>query len=69
MPKPEQDASIDGGMNAGEQRRAKDTRNLERLRLLIKQGVDAIERGDYVEVNDEDLDAFLDGLTEAQHRY
>jgi antitoxin ParD1/3/4 len=77
---PEQDAFIDEVLEAGEyqnaseairdairalrQRRAEDTLKLEKLRLLIRQGVDAIDRGDYVDVNDEDLDAYLDGLTE-----
>lgn len=35
---------------------------LERLRVSIKAGVEALDRGEYNEVEDEDLDAYLDGL-------
>jgi antitoxin ParD1/3/4 len=77
---PEQDAFIDEVIDAGEyqnaseavrdairalqQRRAEDALKLERLRLAIKAGVDALERGEYTEVSDEDLDAYLDSLVE-----
>ena len=77
---PEQDAFINEVVEAGEyqnaseavrdairalqQRRAEDRLNLERLRLAIKVGVDALERGEYTEVADEDLDAYLDSLAE-----
>ena len=37
---------------------------LEALRALIAAGVAAIERGDFTEVDDADLDAFLDSLVE-----
>lgn len=36
---------------------------LKALRAQIKAGVDALERGDFVEVDDAELDAFLEGLT------
>ena len=78
---PEQDAFINELVETGEyrnaseairdairalqRRRAEDALKLERLRLLIKQGVDAIDRGDYTEVDDGDLDAYLDSLSEA----
>jgi len=77
---PEQDAFIDAVLKAGEyrnaseavrdairalqQRRAEDVLKLEMLRLAIQAGVDALERGDYTEVSDEDLDAYLDSLAE-----
>ena len=32
------------------------------LRLQIKAGVDALDRGDFVEVGDAELDRFLEGL-------
>lgn len=35
----------------------------ERLRLSIQAGIEALDRGEYDEVADDDLDAFLDGLT------
>jgi antitoxin ParD1/3/4 len=75
---PEQDAFIDELLKAGEyrnaseamrdairalqQRRAEEALKLDRLRLSIKQGVAALDRGDYTEVEDEDLDAYLDDL-------
>jgi len=75
---PEQDAFIDEGLNAGEyqnaseamrdairglqQRRAEQAVKLDKLRLSIKAGVVALDRGDYLEVEDEDLDACLDNL-------
>ncbi len=75
---PEQDAFIDEMLKAGEyrnaseavrdairaqqQRRAEDALKLGRLRLSIKQGIAALDRGDYTEIEDEDLDAYLDDL-------
>jgi antitoxin ParD1/3/4 len=81
---PEQNAFIDEIIETGEyqnaseavrdairtlqQRRDEDALKLERLRLLVKQGMDEIERGEYTDVEDEDLDAFLDSLAEAPGR-
>jgi antitoxin ParD1/3/4 len=75
---PEQDAFIDEMLTAGEyrnaseamrdairalkQRRAEEALKLERLRLAIQEGVAALDRGDYTEVADEDLDDYLDEL-------
>jgi antitoxin ParD1/3/4 len=75
---PEQDAFIDEVLEKGEyrnaseamrdairalqQRRAMDALKLERLRLSIKAGVAALDRGEYDEVEDADLDAYLDDL-------
>jgi antitoxin ParD1/3/4 len=77
---PEHDAFIDEVLEAGEyqnaseairdairalrQRRAEDALKLERLRVAIKAGAEALDRGDYTEVADEDLDAYLDSLVE-----
>jgi antitoxin ParD1/3/4 len=77
---PEQDAFIDEVIEAGDyqnaseavrdavrtlqQRRAEDALKLERLRLAVKIGVDALERGEYTEVSDEELDDYLDSLVE-----
>jgi predicted transcriptional regulator len=36
---------------------------LKALRAQIKTGVDALDRGDFVEVDDAKLDGFLEGLT------
>ena len=81
---PEQDAFIDEVLKAGEyrnaseavrdairalkQRRAEEALKLDKLRLSIKAGVAALERGDYAEVEDEDLDAFLDDLAAPTRR-
>jgi antitoxin ParD1/3/4 len=81
---PEQDAFIDEVLGAGEyanaseavrdairilqQRRAEDALKLERLRAAIQQGVAALERGAFTEVEDEDLDAYLDELAAPPRR-
>jgi antitoxin ParD1/3/4 len=81
---PEQDAFIDEMLEAGEyrnaseavrdairalrQRRAMEALKLDRLRLAINQGVAALDRGDYTEVDDEDLDAYLDDLAAPARR-
>jgi antitoxin ParD1/3/4 len=79
---PEQDALIDEMLKAGEYRnaseamrdalralqarRAAQALQLQRLHLAIDQGIAALERGDYTEVLDEDLDAYLDTLATPQ---
>jgi antitoxin ParD1/3/4 len=75
---PEQDALIEEMVRSGEygnaseamrdairalqRRRAEDALKLENLRIAIQQGVAALERGEYTDVDDKDLDAFLDEL-------
>lgn len=75
---PEQDAFIDEVLAAGEygnaseamrdairalqQRRALEALQLEKLRLSIKLGIAALDRGAYTEVDDADLDSYLDDL-------
>jgi antitoxin ParD1/3/4 len=75
---PEQDAFIDEVLKDGEyqnaseavrdairalqQRRAEDALKLDSLRLSIKAGVAALERGDYTDVEDDELDTYLDDL-------
>jgi antitoxin ParD1/3/4 len=81
---PEQDAFIDEVLKAGEyrnaseamrdairalqQRRVEDALRLERLRLSIRAGAAALDRGDYADVEDEDLDACLDAIVSSKHR-
>jgi antitoxin ParD1/3/4 len=81
---PEQDAFIDEMLEAGEyrnaseamrdairalqQRRAEEALRLDKLRVAIQQGVAALDRGDYTEVEDEDLDAYLDDLATSDRR-
>jgi antitoxin ParD1/3/4 len=75
----EQDAFVESVVKAGEyqnaseavrdalrallQRRQEDTLKLKALRAQIKAGIDALDRGDFVEVDDAELDGFLEGLT------
>jgi antitoxin ParD1/3/4 len=81
---PEQDAFIDDVLKAGEyrnaseamhdairalqQRRAEEALKLDELRVAIHEGVAALDRGDYAQVEDEDLDAFLDDLATSDRR-
>jgi len=74
----EQDAFVESVVTAGEyqnaseavrdalrvlqQRRREDALKLKALRAQIKAGVAALDRGDFVEVDDAELDGFLDGL-------
>lgn len=75
---PEQNAFIDEVLKAGDyrnaseavrdairalqQRRALDALKLDKLRLSIRAGVAALDRGDYSNVEDAELDAYLDDL-------
>jgi antitoxin ParD1/3/4 len=75
---PEQDAFIEKAVKSGEyqnaseavrdalralqQRRREDALKLKALRLQIKAGIDDLERGDFVEVAEGDLDRYLEGL-------
>ena len=75
----EQDAFVQEVVEAGEyqnaseairdalrvlqQRRKEDSLRLKALRAQIKVGTDALERGDFTEVDDADLEGYLDGLT------
>jgi antitoxin ParD1/3/4 len=76
---PEQDDFVDRVVKAGEyqnaseavrdalrvlqQRRREDALKLKALRVQIKAGVEALDRGDFIEVEAEDLEGYLDGLT------
>ena len=75
----EQDAFIDSVVKAGDyqnaseairdalrtlqQRRHEDALKLKALRAQLQAGVEALERGDFTDVEDADLDDYLDGLT------
>ena len=74
----EQDAFVEQVVKAGEyqnaseamrdalralqQRRREDALKLRALRLHIKAGVDALDRGEFVEVDEADLETYLQGL-------
>jgi antitoxin ParD1/3/4 len=75
---PEQDAFVEKLVTAGEyqnasealrdalraleQRRREDELKLKALRMQIKAGIDAIKRGDFAEVEESNLDDYLEGL-------
>ena len=45
-----------------QQRRRENALKLKALRIQIKAGIDALDRGDFVEVDDAELDDYLGGL-------
>ena len=75
---PEQDAFVEKVVRSGEYqnaseairdalralqlRRSEDALKLKSLRLQIKAGVDALERGDFIELDDAELDGYLETL-------
>jgi antitoxin ParD1/3/4 len=75
----EQDAFVQEVVDAGEyqnaseairdalrvlqQRRKEDSMRLKILRAQIRAGIDALERGNFVEVDDPDLEGYLERLT------
>jgi antitoxin ParD1/3/4 len=75
---PEQDAFVESVVKAGEyqnaseavrdalralqQRRREDALKLKALRVQIKAGVDALEKGEFAEVDDVDLESYLESL-------
>jgi antitoxin ParD1/3/4 len=81
---PEQDAFIEKAIRSGEyqnaseavrdalralqQRRREDALKLKALRMQIKAGVDALERGEFTEVADAHLDRYLEGLAAAPRK-
>ncbi len=76
---PEQDAFIEKTVKAGEyqnaseavrdalralqHRRREDALKLKALRIQIKAGIDALDRGEFSEVADADLECYLESLT------
>ncbi|MCU0755464.1 MAG: type II toxin-antitoxin system ParD family antitoxin [Xanthomonadales bacterium] len=55
--------AIRDAIRALQARRNLDALTLDKLRLSIKIGVAALERGDHDEVEDANLDAYLDALS------
>jgi antitoxin ParD1/3/4 len=49
-------------LRALEQRRCEDELKLKALRMQIKAGIDAIKRGEYAEIEESQLDDYLEGL-------
>lgn len=55
--------AVRDALRALQQRRQEDALKLKALRVQIKAGIDAIDRGDFVELDDAELDGYLEGLT------
>jgi antitoxin ParD1/3/4 len=55
--------AIRAALRALQQQRREDALRVKVLRLQLKAGVDALERGDFIEIGASDLDGFLEGLT------
>lgn len=60
--------AVRDALRALQHRRKEDALRLRGLRAQIKAGVDALDRGDVVEVDDADLDAYLEPLPAADTR-
>jgi antitoxin ParD1/3/4 len=60
--------AIRDALRALKQRRQEDALKLERLRLRIQAGIDDLERGEFVEVDEADLDEYFEGLGAAEDR-
>ena len=55
--------AVRDALRALQQRRQEDALKLKALRTQIKAGVDALERGEFVEVTDTELDGYFESLT------
>jgi antitoxin ParD1/3/4 len=55
--------AVRDALRALQQRRREDALKLKALRAQIRAGVEALDRGDFVEVDDAGLDGYLEGLT------
>jgi len=51
-----------------QQKRREEALKLRALRVQIKAGLDALERGDFTDVADAELDDYLEGLTATPSR-
>lgn len=55
--------AIRDALRALQQRRLEDSLRLKALRAQVKTGVEALARGDFAEVDDANLDVYLEELT------
>jgi antitoxin ParD1/3/4 len=46
-----------------QQRRREDDLKLKALRAQVRTGIDALKRGEFVEIDEADLEGYLEGLT------
>ncbi|MBA2542359.1 MAG: type II toxin-antitoxin system ParD family antitoxin [Deltaproteobacteria bacterium] len=61
--------AIRDALRALQQRRREDALKLRVLRAAVQEGVDALERGDYVEVADTELVNYLRNLTARRRKH
>ena len=57
--------AVRDALRALQQRRREDALKLEALRAQIQAGVDALESGDFIEIEDANLEDYVRGLTDA----
>ena len=55
-------------MREAMQRREKDAAKLKALRAQIRTGAEALERGEYAELGDTELESYLEGLAAAPRK-
>jgi antitoxin ParD1/3/4 len=55
--------AIRDALRALQQRRREDALKLKALRLHLKAGMDELDRGDFREIGEAELDGYLEGLT------
>ncbi len=60
--------AVRDALRALQQRRREDELKLKALRTHIKAGAEALRRGEFVEVDDADLDNYLEGLAPVADR-
>jgi len=60
--------AVRDALRALQQRRREDALKLEALRAQIQAGVDALESGDFIEIEDADLEDYVRGLTRSKTR-
>jgi antitoxin ParD1/3/4 len=60
--------AVRDALRALQQRRREDALKLKALRVQIKAGVEALDRGDFVELGEAELDNYLEGLAVASDK-
>jgi len=60
--------AIRAALRALQQRRKEDALKLKALRAAIKAGADALQRGEFDEVDDDDLESYLENLGTASRK-
>jgi len=60
--------AVRDALRALERRRREDELKLKALRIQIRAGIDAIKRGDFVEIEETDLEGYLERVTTLRQR-